>query len=622
MQEVSVSESIGFDISEYDVGQVKRTPFYFGPEHKRLIGWLHTPIDESQIKNTGVVVCPPIGVEYMSTYRSLRYVADYFALAGIPAIRFDYHGTGDSSGLNEDADRVNDWLWSIEEAGRQLKIITDCESFGLFGLRIGATLASVVAERIAVSFLVLWAAPESGRKYIREVKMVQMAGVSETESYVDERFIEAGGAIYYPDTVEVISKIELYNIKPNAGRILIVPRDDLTVKQKLFKAWTQVGLNVEQKELSGSADMLLSGYSAIVPHESIASIIEWVNQSQNIHVLKKINDKKISNYITTIDLVHSGCCLPDQSKVKSPVKETIIRYGKGDTCFGILTEPAGEASVNLPVIIIANSGITHRVGPSRLYVLLARQLSVLGFRSFRIDMSGIGDSIVTDYSKENLEYISTSSEEIYAAIKVLNSNYKDYKYVLMGLCSGAYFSFHAAIDLDEVNISECIMINPLTFYWDHEAGSAPSVGNNFTLWSWYRKAITRQSSWVRLFKGKIDVIDFFRALWIRLQIIFKIKAKHMSQLALGAKKDRPSMDLDWDLLHLAENNTKMLFILSRGDPGYDILTTMAGKTVKKLIREKSLEIKFIERADHTFSKNRPRCDAIDAITLDITSRYL
>lgn len=617
-----MSESMGFDKSEYDFGQVKRTPFYFGPDNKRLIGWLHTPVDKSQIKNTGVVICPPIGVEYMSAYRSLRYVADYFALSGIPSFRFDYHGTGDSSGLNEDADRVNDWLWSIEEAGKQLKKITTCKTFGLFGLRIGAALAAIVAERIAVSFLVLWAAPESGRKYIREVKMTQMSGVCETGNPIDDRFLEAGGAIYYPETVQAIIEIDLCHIKPDAERILIVPRDDQTVKHKLLKVWIEAGLVVEQKEYSGFADMLLSGYSAVVPHKSIVSIVEWVNLSKNIYLLNTRNEEAVLDFITFMNIEHYAHCSANQSKVKSLVKETIVRYGKDNACFGVLTEPVNKPSVDLPIVIIANSGITHRVGPSRLYVLLARQLSVLGFRSFRIDMSGIGDSIVKDYSQENVEYISSSSEEIYAAIKALNSNYKDYKYILMGLCSGAYFSFHAAIDLDEINVTECILINPLTFYWDHKAGSIPSVDNNFTLWSWYRKAITRQSSWIRLVKGKIDIAGFFQAFSVRVKIVLKIKAKRMSQFALGVKEDRPSMDLDWDLQYLAKNNTPILFVLSRSDPGYDILMTTAGGTVKKLIKENSLQLKFIERADHTFSRYQPRCDVIEAIMSDFTLRYL
>ncbi len=44
------------------------------------------------------MLCAPIGSEYTRSHRSLRHLADRFARAGIPAVRFDYHGTGNSPG--------------------------------------------------------------------------------------------------------------------------------------------------------------------------------------------------------------------------------------------------------------------------------------------------------------------------------------------------------------------------------------------------------------------------------------------------------------------------------------------------------------------------------------------
>lgn len=604
--------------AEYNVADIKRTPFYFGPKNKRLIGWLHTHADSHFIKDTGVIICPPIGVEYMSTYRSMRYAADYFALSGIPAIRFDYHGTGDSSGLNEDDNRLEDWLWSIEEATVQLKLLTGCGHVGLFGLRIGGTLASIVATKIHLSFLVLWAAPESGHKYIREVKMAQMAGVSQAHTLVNDQFIEAGGAIYYPQTVNDLTEIELCKLVPDVDRVLIVPRDDLNIKNNLRDSWTEAGIEVEQKEFKGSADMLLSGYIAVVPHESIMSIVNWVNENEAI----SLQDNKLLSLPDLRSSVLIEHYHDKENNSKYFVKETIVRYGEAGQCFGILTEPAETINSALPIIIIANSGVTHRVGPSRLYVLLARQLCELGFRCFRIDMSGIGDSVVADRAKENLEYINTSSEEILAAIQALSSNYLDFKYVVMGLCSGAYFSFHASIDLENIDICECVLINPLTFYWEGGAGNESSKSENFNLWGWYKKAIIRPGSWIKLLKGKINIREFSTMLIMRGRIVLKIKAKHMSQFALGANENRHYMDLDWDLDKIANNNTHILFVLSRNDPGYDILMTTAGKTAKKLTKQGSLTLKFIENADHTFSKYQPRCDVINAIKSDLISRYL
>lgn len=178
---------------KYNFDLVKRIPFYFGSKGKSLLGWLHTT-NSTQHSNTGIIICPPIGIEYLNSYRSLRYVADYFALAGIPALRFDYHGTGDSSGIEEDDNRLKEWLFSINQAIEHMKKSTNCEKIGLFGFRMGATFASLIAESTAVEFLILWAALNNGKKYIREIKLIQMTGKIQTVND-DNTFLEAGGKI-------------------------------------------------------------------------------------------------------------------------------------------------------------------------------------------------------------------------------------------------------------------------------------------------------------------------------------------------------------------------------------------------------------------------------------------
>src|SRR6185295_20136065 len=65
---------------------------------------------------------------------------------------------------------------------------------------------------------------------------------------------------------------------------------------------------------------------------------------------------------------------------------------------GIVTDPPGfvpSRSAGGPLgAILLNAGVIHRVGPSRLYVYLARELAALGCVAARFDHSGIGDSTV------------------------------------------------------------------------------------------------------------------------------------------------------------------------------------------------------------------------------------
>ena len=83
--------------------RIERVPLYIGAGDAPRLAWYHAPEVRS---GQGVVICPPLGHEYISAYRSLRELADRLAAAGVAVLRFDYHGTGDSAGEDDDPDRM------------------------------------------------------------------------------------------------------------------------------------------------------------------------------------------------------------------------------------------------------------------------------------------------------------------------------------------------------------------------------------------------------------------------------------------------------------------------------------------------------------------------------------
>ena len=87
---------------------------------------------------------------------------------GIVALRFDYDGTGDSAGLQDDPDRVASWLASIE-AARQYLLDLGVADVSAVGMRLGATLAGCqAAASTPFRSLVLWDPCLSGRTFLRE----------------------------------------------------------------------------------------------------------------------------------------------------------------------------------------------------------------------------------------------------------------------------------------------------------------------------------------------------------------------------------------------------------------------------------------------------------------------
>ena len=92
------------------------------------------------------VLCPPIGSEYTRSHRSIRHLADRFAAAGIPAIRFDYHGTGDSPGNDLDPDRLAAWRANVVDACARARAWSGRSRVALVGVRLGGTIAALASD--------------------------------------------------------------------------------------------------------------------------------------------------------------------------------------------------------------------------------------------------------------------------------------------------------------------------------------------------------------------------------------------------------------------------------------------------------------------------------------------
>jgi hypothetical protein len=87
----------------------------------------------------------------------------------------------------------------------------------------------------------------------------------------------------------------------------------------------------------------------------------------------------------------------------------------------------------LPVFVFFNAGLLHRVGPHRLYVRLARELSTMGFSSLRVDLAGRGDSP----SRPGLANQQSAAADYEEIVRVLDSRLAPGPRVLAGLCSGS-----------------------------------------------------------------------------------------------------------------------------------------------------------------------------------------
>lgn len=144
-------------------------PFLFGPADHRLYGVYHPPANPQRLA-TQVLLCPPFGQEAVRTHRLHRLLADHLTRQGVHVMRFDYFGTGESAGADEEAS-LTQWRDDILLAHAELKLRTRAQRTVWLGTRLGATLATMASEHgePAPDRLVLWEPILNGPAYLREL---------------------------------------------------------------------------------------------------------------------------------------------------------------------------------------------------------------------------------------------------------------------------------------------------------------------------------------------------------------------------------------------------------------------------------------------------------------------
>lgn len=187
--------------------------FYFGPKEAPLFG-MYTPPRVSVARAASVLICPPVGLEYMRTHYAIRLLANQLADAGLHVLRFDYHGTGDSSG-DIGTGQFAVWAEDVRIAVRELAEISDVEIPVIVGLRLGAVLAieALAMGPIKAQALVLWDPVVSGGQYLEGLERLHQQMV-EARAAALPQADELLGARYPADLREAVRRF------PVAQRLL------------------------------------------------------------------------------------------------------------------------------------------------------------------------------------------------------------------------------------------------------------------------------------------------------------------------------------------------------------------------------------------------------------------
>jgi pimeloyl-ACP methyl ester carboxylesterase len=129
-----------------------------------------------------VLLCPPIGQEYVRSHWAIRQVALALVRAGFHCFRFDWFGVGDSSGELAEATLAR-WKEDAVNAAQELRDAAGVRKLSIVGLRFGATVAAMAAREIAPSSLILWDPVLEGASYVAQLRRIHEQLISDQARY-------------------------------------------------------------------------------------------------------------------------------------------------------------------------------------------------------------------------------------------------------------------------------------------------------------------------------------------------------------------------------------------------------------------------------------------------------
>ncbi len=456
----------------------------------------------------------------------------------------------------------------------------------------------------------MWEPIVKGKRYIRE--LVAVSRLSATASDQNLPYIESAGFLMSEATASAIKKINLLHHQPSVtGSVYCLFRETTAAGEELLQLLHHADIRVNSDELPGFTDMMAEPQDTVLPEQAVDTTIRWL-QSRS-HEEAKLPSPQTQctasqpNFTSSIVFDKSKDSSGDGRETRTEfiaIKESVCWYSPEQQLFGVLCCPATGSDTNKPLVILANSGSVHHVGPNRVYTHIARQLAACGVSSLRIDIQGIGESCALNSSNKNHPYQDSAVSDVFSAIHYVIDQGLASTVTLAGICSGAYSAFHSALaqNTHKLPIAEIILINPLTFYWrDDMPLDIPSIYQTVKDSKHYAKSLRSLASWKKLISGKASVGYITSFVGRRLAERLRQGVAETTEWFSGSKSE-----LATDLQTIIDQSIHIVFVFASTDPGLDIVNLEAKRTFQRGLRSGAVELCVIDGADHTFSKTAKR----------------
>ncbi|MFT6988277.1 MAG: pimeloyl-ACP methyl ester carboxylesterase [Paraglaciecola sp.] len=255
-------------------------PLFFGSSAHPLYGIFHPP-SGTEIKQEAVLLCPPFGQEYMRSHRAFRQLALILSKKGYAVMRFDYRGTGDSSGDIETTN-IQEWLEDIKVAAHEIKETAHVKTVHLIGLRLGAILAAAAStEELNIDKLILWDTLSSGLAYDEELQ-IEMKKDGDDAAF---NHIDAEGTLHFNGFPLVkairdgLRKLDLQIIHPKVRKVFHIVSKETDSSKALYERWCDnENYEYQLAPSPGNWNYVDDFGGILLPQPVIKAIVNWIEK--------------------------------------------------------------------------------------------------------------------------------------------------------------------------------------------------------------------------------------------------------------------------------------------------------------------------------------------------------
>ena len=158
---------------------------FINTRHRQLYTVMQVPQPEHN-NGQGILLVPPLGNEQRRVNRPFRGIMQHWSRLGYTVLRFDWTGTGNSSGEAESLLQLEPWLDDLRDAADLLAGQVD--RFDLVAVRMGALLAAHASlDGFPISQRVYWEPVISGQDWLEEMTQLHTGILSDYFRFLKAR---------------------------------------------------------------------------------------------------------------------------------------------------------------------------------------------------------------------------------------------------------------------------------------------------------------------------------------------------------------------------------------------------------------------------------------------------